>query len=162
MFEHVGLKYYRKFMEKVHSSLADDGIYVLHTIGFNTSDFKNPWLQKYIFPGCFVPSLKHVGKAYEGLFVMEHVENIGFDYAQTLLSWYANLETWWKEIQAFDPKKYDDRFFRTWRYYLLSNVAGFRARKVQLWQFVFSKNGIQGGYVFPRTQAPVQEGERIA
>lgn len=150
MLEHVGLKYYRNFMEKVHSSLTDDGIFVLHTIGFNTSDFKNPWLQKYIFPGCFVPSIKHVAEAYEGLFVLEHVENIGFDYEKTLLSWYDNLERYWKEIQAFDPEKYNERFFRTWRYYLLSSAAGFRARKIQLWQFVFSKNGMEDGYVFPR------------
>jgi cyclopropane-fatty-acyl-phospholipid synthase len=156
MFEHVGFQYYRTFLEKVHSSLTDDGIFVLHTIGFNTSDFKNPWLQKYIFPGCFVPSLKHVAEAYEGLFVLEHVENIGFDYAKTLLSWYDNLEKSWKEIQAFDPEKYNERFFRTWRYYLLSSVAGFHARKIQLWQFVFSKNGVEGGYVFPHAQAPGQ------
>lgn len=74
MIEHVGKKYYRQFMEKVHSCLNDDGIFVLHTIGFNTSDFKNPWLEKYIFPGCYVPSIKQIGAAYEGLFVLEHVE----------------------------------------------------------------------------------------
>ncbi|NCO57118.1 MAG: cyclopropane-fatty-acyl-phospholipid synthase [Nitrospirae bacterium CG18_big_fil_WC_8_21_14_2_50_70_55] len=149
MFEHVGNRYYRTFMEKVFSCLNDDGLFFLHTIGFNTSDFANPWLQKYIFPGCFVPSMKHISEAYEGLFVLEHLENIGYSYAKTLQCWDGNLEAHWEEIRRHNPSVYDDRFLRTWRYYLLSSVAGFRARKIQVWHLVFSKHGVGGGYVFP-------------
>lgn len=148
MFEHVGKRFYRTFLEKVRSCLNDDGLFLLHTIGFNTSDFSNPWLQKYIFPGCFVPSMKHIAEAYEGLFVLEHMENIGHSYARTLQCWYDNLESHWDEISSHDQAKYDEHFLRTWRYYLLSSVAGFRARKIQLWHFVFSKQGVEGGYVF--------------
>nr|MDP2192608.1 cyclopropane fatty acyl phospholipid synthase [Rhodoferax sp.] len=150
MIEHVGKKYYRGFMEKVSESLKDDGIFCLHTIGFNTSDYNNPWLDKYIFPGCYVPSIRQIGQAYEGLFVLEHVENIGYSYAKTLRCWYDNFERHWAEVQRNDPVKYNDIFYRTWRYYLLSCIGGFEARKIQLWQFVFSKNGIKGGYVFPQ------------
>jgi len=152
MFEHVGRRYYRTFMEQVASRLTPDGIFLLHTIGFNTSDFNNPWLQKYIFPGCFVPSLKHVGDAYEDLMVLEHVENIGYDYAPTLLAWYDKLVRHWPELVAQDAQKYDERFLRIWQYYLLSCVAGFKARKIQLWQFAFGNEGVQGGYSFVETR----------
>jgi len=149
MIEHVGPRYYRPFMEKVESSLVDGGIFVLHTLGFNTSDYKNPWLQKYIFPGGFIPSLRHIAQAHEGLFSTEHVENIGYDYAQTLLCWFDNLEKNWADLQSRNPEKYDERFFRTWRYYLLATSAGFLVGKALVWHFVFSKGWVDGGYVFP-------------
>ena len=86
--------------------------------------------------------------------VLEHVDNFGYSYAQTLRSWYDNFESNWESIRNFDQDRYDERFFRMWRYYLLCTVAGFLVRKVQLWQFVFSKNGVTGGYVFqPAEQA---------
>lgn len=150
MFEHVGKRYFRTYMEKVHACLSEDGLFVLHTIGFDTSDFKNPWLQKYIFPGCYVPSLKHIGDAYEGLFVLEHVENIGHNYNNTLLHWFENFVDGWPDIRNHSPEKYDDRFYRMWKYYLLSNAPGFRARKIQVWQFVFSRSGVKGGYRLPK------------
>lgn len=160
MFEAVGKRYFRQLMESAQSCLTDDGIFVLHTLGFNTSDYKNPWLTKYIFPGGFIPSLKHIAEAYEGLFVLEHVENIGHNYSQTLLSWNENFEKHWKDIQAHNPKKYDERFYRTWRYYLLSTAPGFLASKALLWHFVFSRKGVEGGYVFPRIQAPGQAAKK--
>lgn len=43
-------------------------------------------------------------------------------------------------------KAYDQRFFRMWAYYLLSCAGSFRARRNQLWQIVFSKKGLNGGY----------------
>ncbi len=148
MIEHVGKDYYREFFECVRRNIKPDGIFLLHTIGYNTSDFKNPWLQKYIFPGCYVPSIKQIGEAYEGLFVLEHVENIGFSYQQTLLHWYDNFEKAWPVLSQTYPQKYDERFYRMWRYYLLSCASGFGVRAIQLWQFVFSPNGVNGGYVF--------------
>jgi len=168
MFEAVGQRYYRTFLKKVSSCLADDGIFVLHTLGFNTSDYKNPWLTKYIFPGGHIPSLKHVAKAYEGSYVLEHIENFGYSYAQTLRCWYDNFETNWDEIRKFNTEKYDEQFFRTWRYYLLCTIAGFLVRKVQLWQFVFSKSGVQGGFFFHheehamnRIEMAVEEAELV-
>ena len=64
-----------------------------------------------------------------------------------------SFEKHWKDIQADNPKKYDERFYRTWRYYLLSTAPGFLASKALLWHFVFSRKGVEGGYVFP----PVDE-----
>ena len=42
---------------------------------------------------------------------------------------------------------YDERFYRMWKFYLLSSAGSFRARNVQLWQIVLSKKGIPGGYL---------------
>jgi cyclopropane-fatty-acyl-phospholipid synthase len=48
----------------------------------------------------------------------------------------------WGKFKA----KFDERFHRMWRYYLLSLAGAFRARKIHLWQIVMSKQGVLGGY----------------
>ncbi len=149
MFEHVGEAYYREYFNHVHRSLKKHGIFLLHTIGINRSDFTNPWLQKYIFPGGFLPSLAHIGKANENLFNLEHFENFGVSYSKTLQHWCENFENAWPQLSSQYPQKYDERFFRMWRYYILTSSASFRARRSQLWQYVFSKDGLPQGYVFP-------------
>ena len=74
MFEHVGLKNYRSFLEIVHSHLKDDGVFMLHTIGRNRSKFTvDPWIEQYIFSNGHLPSVAQIGSAVEGLFVMEAV-----------------------------------------------------------------------------------------
>jgi cyclopropane-fatty-acyl-phospholipid synthase len=143
MFEHVGYKNYRPYMEKVRSLLVDDGLFVLHTIGGNvTQTHGDPWSEKYIFPNGMLPSQKQVSEASEGLFVMEDWHNFGADYDRTLLAWYDNFEAAWPSLKD----KYGDRFYRMWRYYLLSFAATFRARYTQLWQVIYSPRGVPGGY----------------
>ena|SRR5579872_4433152 len=147
MFEHVGQKNYRTYMKIVHQCLNNDGIFLLHTIGNNTSNISgDEWITKYIFPNSMIPSIAQIGKSYEGLFVMEDLHNFGADYDKTLMSWYSNFEQNWSKLK----NQYDDRFYRMWRYYLLSCAGLFRARHAQLWQIVFSKQGLKGGYQTPR------------
>ena len=145
MFEHVGYKNYRTFMEKVFSLLTDDGLFLLHTIGTTKSvTTVDPWVDKYIFPGGMLPSVAHVGTSIDNLFIMEDWHNFGSDYEKTLMSWCANFEKGWPEIKHH----YSDRFYRMWRFYLHTSAATFRARHNQLWQIVFSKqdHGVIGGY----------------
>ena len=143
MFEHVGYKNYRTYMEVVHGVLKSDGIFLLHTIGGNKSVFSSdPWFHKHIFPNSMLPSIKQIGQSIEGLFVMEDWHNFSADYDKTLMAWHKNFEDNWDKIKS----NYDDRFYRMWRYYLLSFAGSFRARKNQLWQIVLSKKGIAGGY----------------
>lgn len=143
MFEHVGYRNYRIFMEIVHNALKDDGLFLLHTIGGNNSmKGVDPWLDKYIFPNGMLPSIKQIGKSIEGLFVMEDWHNFSADYDKTLMVWHKNFENNWDRIKS----NYDERFYRMWRYYLLSCAGSFRARKNQLWQIVLSKKGVSGGY----------------
>lgn len=143
MFEHVGYKNYRKYMSVADRCLKPGGLFLLHTIGCNASTCMNePWLDKYIFPNGMVPSSKQVAAAAEGLFVIEDWHNIGIHYDKTLMAWHRNFEENWDKLKGL----YDERFYRMWTYYLLSCAGSFRARKNQVWQIVFSKKGIEGGY----------------
>ena len=143
MFEHVGCKNYRTYMSLVYKCLKADGLFLLHTIGSNTSvDFINPWTNKYIFQHPLLPSEKRIASAAEGLFVLEDWHSFGQYYDKTIMAWYENFTKNWIKIKA----EYDERFYRMWTYYLLSAAGGFRVRKNQLWQIVFSKKGIKGGY----------------
>ena len=146
MFEHVGIKNYKIFMEIVYRNLKDDGLFLLHTIGGNTSVIKTePWIDKYIFPGGLIPSAKQITEAVEGLFIIEDWHNFGTDYDKTLMAWYKNFKSNFSKIKKID-KKYDKRFYRMWTYYLLSSAGSFRARYTQLWQIVFSKKGTDRVY----------------
>jgi cyclopropane-fatty-acyl-phospholipid synthase len=143
MIEHVGYKNYRTFFEVANKCLEDDGLFLLHTIGSNKSlRSLNPWTDKYIFPNGTLPSIAQIAKATESLFVMEDWHNIGYDYDKTLMTWYHNFTTNWDNIKS----QYSERFFRMWKFYLLSSPASFRARQKQVWQIVYSKNGVREGY----------------
>jgi cyclopropane-fatty-acyl-phospholipid synthase len=143
MFEHVGVKNYRTYMRKVHDLLPNHGLFLLHTIGRNiTGSSTDPWIAKYIFPNSMLPSVAQIGSSIEGQFVMEDWHNFGTDYDKTLQVWYKNIEASWNDLE----KKYNERFRRMWRFYILSSAATFRARRNQLWQIVLSKGGVTGGY----------------
>jgi cyclopropane-fatty-acyl-phospholipid synthase len=143
MIEHVGPKNYREKMEMVNRCLEDDGLFLLHTIGYKTSKLTgDPWINKYIFPGGVLPSLAQIGKATEGLFIVEDLHNFGADYDTTLMAWFKNFDAAWPKLKG----KYDERFYRMWKYYLLTCAGVFRAREAQLWQIVLSKDGVPGGY----------------
>jgi cyclopropane-fatty-acyl-phospholipid synthase len=143
MIEHVGYKNYRAYMKVAHHCLKDKGLFLLHTIGGNKSVTSTDlWINKYIFPNGMLPSIKQIGAAIEGLFVMEDWHNLSVDYEKTLMAWYRNFDNNWHNIKS----NYDERFYRIWKYYLLSCAGAFRARGNQLWQIVLSQKGVLGGY----------------
>lgn len=143
MLEHVGKRNYRTFFEKVKECVTDEGLLLLHTIGGNKSESgTDPWIERYIFPNSMIPSIAQLGRSMEGLFVMEDWHNFGFYYDKTLLSWFENFDRNWPALSA----KFDQKFYRRWKYYLLSCAGSFRARRNQLWQIVLSKKGVPQGY----------------
>ncbi len=168
MFEHVWYKNYRIFMEIVHNCLKDDGLFLLHTIGNSYSNVTvDPWFEKYIFPNSMIPSMRQISESVEKLFVIEDWHNFGYYYDQTLISWFNNFDRNWDYLkELYDDydktllawyenfnrnwnelkNKYGERFYRMWKYYLLSSAGAFRARNLHVWQIVFSKKGIKGGY----------------
>jgi len=138
ILEHVGYKNYRTYMEVVDRCLKAGGVAFIHTIGANVSTTHvNRWTDKYIFPNGMLPSIAQIAKAMEGLFVMEDWHNFGPDYDKTLMAWYANFDKAWPALKD----RYGERFYRMWRYYLLSSAGGFRSRSTQLWQIVMTKKG---------------------
>ena len=136
MFEHVGPKNYARFFDIVHRSLRDNGLFLLHTIGkLSYSSYSDPWIQKYIFPNGKIPAAKWIVDALKNQFIVEDWHSFGMDYDRTLIAWWHNFQSGWKSLQ----EEYDERFYRMWKYYLLSCAAYFRARRGQLWQIILSK-----------------------
>ena len=143
MFEHVGLRNYRGYFDTVRRLLIDDGLFLLHTIGNNTSQKANdPWIDKDIFPNSMIPSMAQIASAAEHLFVMEDWHSFGTDYDRTLMTWSDRFQSRWPEI----AEHYGERFRRMWMFWLSASAAYFRARRTQLWQVVFSPHGVRGGY----------------
>ncbi|MDF1759816.1 MAG: cyclopropane fatty acyl phospholipid synthase [Coxiellaceae bacterium] len=142
MFEHVGEKNYHTYMSVANRCLKEQGIFLLHTIGSNTTTHSvDPWINKYIFPDGKIPSILEISKASEEYFVMEDWHNFGPYYDKTLMAWQKNVTAEWETLKA----TYDDTFKRMWDYYLLSCAGSFRARHIQLWQVVFTKGVVEGG-----------------
>lgn len=138
VMEHVGYKNYRTYMQVVDRTLKPGGTAFVHTIGSNVSiKTGEPWTDRYIFPNAMLPSIPQLSTAMEGLFILEDLHNIGPHYDPTLMAWHANFERAWPRLK----EKYGQRFYRMWRYYLLSSAGGFRSRYQQLWQMVFTRPG---------------------
>ena len=139
MIEHVGYRNYKNFFKIVHKSLDDKGLFMLHTIGINKTYVKgDTWVNKYIFPNGVIPSLKQIGSSIEGRFIIEDLHNFGPDYSKTLIEWDKNFVKNWIRLK----NRYNRRFYRMWRYYLLSFAGAFKARRLQLWEIVLSKGDI--------------------
>jgi cyclopropane-fatty-acyl-phospholipid synthase len=147
MLEHVGQKNYKEFMQVAKRCLKDDGLFLLHTIGYPESIVAgDAWMSKYIFPNGMTPSMAQLAKAAEKLFIIEDVHNFGAYYDKTLMAWFTNFDAAWPRLKA----KYDERFYRMWKYYMLTCAGVFRSRNLELWQIVLSKHGVPGGYTSVR------------
>jgi cyclopropane-fatty-acyl-phospholipid synthase len=137
MFEHVGSKNYRTYMEIVHRRLKRGGLFYLNTIGANQTSYAvDRWINTHIFPGGMFPSIRQIGASIEGLFHVEELQNWGTYYDKTLMAWYRNFDENWGKLQS----RYGERFYRMWKYYLLASAGAFRAREIQDWHVVLSRS----------------------
>jgi cyclopropane-fatty-acyl-phospholipid synthase len=136
MFEHVGPKNYPVYFQKTFDLLEDDGLFLLHTIGHHrTTVGTDPWIDRYIFPNGKVPSAAQITRNLEERFIIEDWHNFGQDYDRTLMAWWENFDRAWPQLQG----RYEQRFYRMWKYYLMCCAGYFRSRQGQLWQLVLSK-----------------------
>ena len=143
MFEHVGDRNYRGYFKQAYQLLKDDGLFLLHSIGSNiTTHATDPWINKYIFPNGKIPSPIEIAKNIDQLFLIEDWHNFGQDYDKTLMAWHDNFEKSWPSLCS----NYDQKFYRMWKYYLLSSAGYFRSRQGQLWQIVLSKRNKRSIY----------------
>jgi cyclopropane-fatty-acyl-phospholipid synthase len=143
MFEHVGPKNYQTYFDTVHRLLADDGLFLLHTIGdFESSNINDPWLARYIFPNSVLPGAQQIAAALEPRLIFHDWHNFGLDYDRTLMAWWENFQSAWPSLS----QRYDQRFYRMWQYYLHSCAGLFRAGQGQLWQLVISKRAQRRDY----------------
>lgn len=136
MFEHVGPKNYQTYFSAAHALLKDDGLFLLHTIGnHKTALHTDAWIDRYIFPNGKLPSASEISSAIEQQFLIEDWHNFGTDYDLTLMAWWEKFNRAWPELQF----RYDESFYRMWKYYLMCCAGYFRSRQGQLWQLVLSK-----------------------
>ncbi len=137
MFEHVGRRNYLDYFGKIREILSDDGVAVVHSIGFLDEPGPiNPFIRKYIFPGAEIPSLSEVLAAVErsGLLVTD-VEVLRIHYAKTLRAWRERFLANWDAV----ARLYDERFCRMWLFYLALCEVGFRHRSMMVFQLQLAK-----------------------
>jgi cyclopropane-fatty-acyl-phospholipid synthase len=137
MFEHVGIPNYRTFFKKLYSSLKEDGVALLHTIGrLDGPGITHPFMEKYIFPGGYVPAFSEVMPAIEdsGLLVTD-IEVWRLHYAKTLAAWRENFCRRWDEAAAM----LSEEFCRMWECYLAGCEAGFRHQKLAVFHIQLAK-----------------------
>jgi len=140
--EHIGHKNYRSFLQLARAKLKDRGLFLVHTIGgIKSKTSVDPWIDRYIFSRGLIPSIRQLGAAMEDVLVMEDWHNFGPDYDRTLLGWWKNFDS---RYCTLDKQRYDQRFYRMWKLYLMMSAGAFRARRLHLWQTVLSKGDIDG------------------
>jgi cyclopropane-fatty-acyl-phospholipid synthase len=153
MFEHVGVGHYGTFFRRCAELLADDGVMLLHSIGRSEGpSATSAWIDKYIFPGGYVPALSEILPAIEraGLLVTD-IEILRLHYAETLKMWRERFLARREDAERL----YDARFVRMWEFYLASSEMSFRKQNMMNVQIQITKR--QG--VVPMTRAYVAEEE---
>lgn len=137
MFEHVGAGFYDRFFARIGELLADDGVFVLHSIGRSEPPgITNPWIARYIFPGGYIPALSEVLPAIEraGLLVTD-VEILRLHYADTLKAWRKRFLDRRNEA----ARLFDERFVRMWEFYLAASEMAFRHDAMMVFQIQMTK-----------------------
>jgi cyclopropane-fatty-acyl-phospholipid synthase len=145
MFEHVGRRYYRDFFAACERCLKPSGLLLLHTVGFLKEEGANPWFDKYILPGVEFPTVATIAASADTRLVLEDFHTWeGAHYDKTLMAWFARFDAGWDCIR----EKYGEAFYRMWKLYLQGCAGAFRIERLRVWQLVFSKGGVPGGYAY--------------
>jgi cyclopropane-fatty-acyl-phospholipid synthase len=143
MIEAVGKEFLPSYIKKCESLLKSGGLMAIQAITIadqryeyysNNVDF----IQKYIFPGGFLPSVTSLTQAatkYSDL-VVRDLFDIGLDYAKTLYEWHRRFNQAEREVRTLG---YDDKFIRMWRYYLSYCEGGFLARTISAVHMTFQR-----------------------
>ena len=139
MLEHVGTQHYESLGREIDRCLVPWGRGLLHFIGHARPWRMNPWIERTIFPGAYIPALSEALPLLEqnGMTPVD-VENLRRHYALTLEHWLARFEDQADWVEA----RYDARFVRTWRLYLASSIAAFRTGSCQLYQVLFERAAV--------------------
>ncbi|MEO1785008.1 cyclopropane-fatty-acyl-phospholipid synthase family protein [Thermodesulfobium sp. 4217-1] len=142
MFEHVGRKRMPEFMKKASSILKSSGIFMLHTITGLEEGGHHSWMEKHIFPGGYVPTVREIVNIIpEYDFKIVNIESLRRHYARTLEYWSKNFDAHRDEIE----KKFGRTFLRMWDIYLKGCAASFKLGFVDVHQFILSL-GINNEY----------------
>ncbi|XP_040375124.1 tuberculostearic acid methyltransferase UfaA1 isoform X3 [Rosa chinensis] len=146
MLEHVGHEFMDEFFSCCESVLAKNGLFILQFTSIADERYdeyrrSSGFLNEYIFPGGCLLSLSRVTSAMaaSSRLCVEHLENIGIHYYQTLRCWRKNFLERQSEILALG---FNENFIRTWEYYFDYCAAGFKSyTPLRNYQIVFSRPG---------------------
>jgi len=145
VLEHAGRDSLHEVVKAHADFLKPGGLGMLHFIGHVGVRDTEFYIRKHVFPGGWIPSLAQTISAMEssGLEIVD-IENLRRNYALTLDAWTERFDRNWDRIHALDPGRFDERFRRVWRTYLVSCAEMFRSPHSQthLFQIVFSKGNI--------------------
>lgn len=137
MLEHVGRGNHRQYFGVVDKLLKPGGISVLHSITQQVEHDMPAWIDKYIFPAGYVPSLREIVTLLPGYdFHLTDYESLRIHYAMTLDEWSKRYEANLSEVRKLG---HDEDFIRMWRLYLRGSAASFRYGTFDLSQMVFTK-----------------------
>jgi len=136
MLEHVGKEHLGEYFATVRVLLTEEGISLLHSITGRDGSGTDSWIDKYIFPGGYIPTVSELIKHMEsyGLYLLD-AESLRNHYTRTLEYWAHNFE---QALPLIRESK-DESFIRMWRLYLNSCAASFHCGNIDLHQFLFSK-----------------------
>lgn len=136
MFEHVGKENLGQYFQVVSDYLKDDGVALIHGITRQQGGASNAWIDKYIFPGGYVPglceNLQHIVDA--GMQVAD-LEMLRRHYQKTLEIWDENFRKELPEVKKIE----DERFIRMWDLYLQACAASFASGNIDVVQYLISK-----------------------
>jgi len=146
MLEHVGKGNLGVFMSAVRNLLNSGGLALIHSITNLTEGVPNAWIQKYIFPGGYIPSLRQlVWMLPEYQLHVLDIESLRMHYAMTLDRWSEKYEKFFEQVK----NERGERFARMWRLYLKSCAASFRTTGLDIHQILVS-NGLNNQLPFTR------------
>ncbi|MDF1726603.1 MAG: cyclopropane-fatty-acyl-phospholipid synthase [Sulfitobacter sp.] len=133
MLEHVGVPNYTTYFSRVSDLLAPDGVALIHTIGRSAPPVPHdPWINKYIFPGGYVPSLSELAGPLEQADLWQSdIEVWRLHYARTLRHWRTRFETHRDRVLEM----YDERFVRMFWYYFTVCIIAFEHQRQAVYQF---------------------------
>jgi cyclopropane-fatty-acyl-phospholipid synthase len=138
MLEHVGLSNYAGLGEVIDRCLTDEGRGLVHSIGRNIPRRMNEWIESYIFPGAYPPTLKEMMDIFEPHeMVIMDVENLRTHYARTISHWLERYE----DNEDVVRDLFDDNFVQAWRLYLSGSISAFSQGQLQLFQVLFQRQG---------------------
>jgi cyclopropane-fatty-acyl-phospholipid synthase len=141
--EHVGHRNHRRFFEVIRSRLAEGGYALVHSIGVCRTEYRGGrFLDKYVFPLVNLPSIAQIGRAIDGLFVLDDAQNVGTDYDRTLMEWNARFQSAWPALRHRYGPLLGGRFKRMFEFYLLTSAGFARSRRAQVWQMVLTPPGV--------------------
>ncbi len=141
--EHVGHRNHRRFFEVVRERLGMSGYALVHTIGVSRTGYRGGrFIDTYVFPLVNLPSIAQIGRAVDGLLVLDDVQNIGTDYDRTLMEWNARFQRAWPSLARRYGGLLGGRFKRMFEFYLLMSAGFARSRRGQVWQMVLTPPGL--------------------